>query len=52
MIATFLAPAIGYEATSKIALSAYNNETSLKDEVLKSGLISEEKFNKLINKSR
>ena len=51
MIATFLAPAIGYEATSKIALSAYNNETSLKDEVLKSGLISEEKFNKLINKS-
>ncbi|MDP7321974.1 MAG: class II fumarate hydratase [Bacteriovoracaceae bacterium] len=52
MIATFLAPAIGYEATSKIALSAYNNETSLKDEVLKAGLISEEKFNKLINKSR
>ncbi len=49
MMVTALAPHIGYDNAAKIAKSALKNGTTLKTETLKSGLIDEKKYHKIIN---
>ncbi len=49
MLVTALAPHIGYDNSSKIAKRALKNNTSLKEEALKSGLINEKDFDKIVD---
>jgi fumarate hydratase class II len=49
MLVTALAPKIGYDNASMIAKKAHKNGTSLKEEALKSGLVNEKEYNRLIN---
>ena len=49
MLVTALAPHIGYDNSAKIAKSALKNNTTLKEETLKTGLIDEKKYDKIIN---
>ena len=49
MLVTALSPKIGYDNAAKIAKNALKNKTTLKVEALKSGLISEKDYNKIVN---
>ena len=49
MLVTALTPKIGYDNAAKIAKKALKNKTTLKYETLKSGLINEKEYNKIIN---
>ena len=49
MLVTALAPHIGYDNSAKIAKSALKNNTTLKEEALKSGLINEKDYEKIID---
>ena len=49
MLVTALAPKIGYDHATKIAKTAHKNGTTLKTEVLKTGLISEREYDKILN---
>ena len=49
MLVTALAPHIGYDNSAKIAKKALNNNTTLKEEAIKSGLISEKDYNKIVD---
>jgi len=49
MLVTALAPKIGYDNAAKIAKSALKNKTSLKIEAIKSGLINEKDYNKIVD---
>ena len=49
MLVTALAPKIGYDNAAKIAKKALKNGTKLKEEAIKSGLISEKEYEKLID---
>ena len=49
MLVTALNPHIGYDNSAKIAKMAHTNNTSLKEEVIKSGLLSEKEFDKYVN---
>ena len=49
MLVTALAPKIGYDNATKIAKSAHKNNTTLRTEAIKSGLINEEEFYKIVN---
>ena len=49
MLITALAPKIGYDNAAKIAKSALKNKTTLKVEAVKTGLISEKDFNKIVD---
>ncbi len=49
MLVTALAPKIGYDKAAKIAKSALKNGTTLKSEALKSGLIDEKEYDKIVN---
>ena len=49
MLVTALAPHIGYDNAAKIAKKALKNNSKLKDEALKSGLINKEDYEKIIN---
>ncbi len=49
MLVTALAPKIGYDNAAKIAKSALKNKTTLKTEALKSGLIQEKDYDKIVN---
>ncbi len=49
MLVTALAPKIGYDNAAKIAKKALKNKTTLKAEALKSGLISEKDYNKIVD---
>ena len=48
MLVTALAPKIGYDAAAKIAKTAHKNGTTLKEEALKSGLVTAEEFDLLV----
>ncbi|WP_159593885.1 class II fumarate hydratase [Chelativorans xinjiangense] len=48
MLVTALAPAIGYDNAAKIAKTAHRQGTTLREEALKSGLVSEEDYDKLV----
>ena len=49
MLVTALTPKIGYDNAAKIAKRALKNKTTLKHETLKTGLISEKEYIKIIN---
>ena len=49
MLVTALAPKIGYDNAAKIAKLALKNKTTLKTEALKSGLINEKEYDKIVN---
>ena len=49
MLVTALNPHIGYENAAKIAKSAYNNGTSLKEEAINSGMLTGEEFDSWVN---
>ena len=49
MLVTALAPKIGYDNATKIAKNAHKNNTTLKTEAIKSGLVNEIEFTKIVN---
>ena len=49
MLVTALAPHIGYDKAAKIAKTALKNNTTLKKEALKTGLINEKDYNRIVN---
>ena len=49
MLVTALAPHIGYDKAAKIAKTALKNNTTLKKEALKTGLIKEKDYNRIVN---
>ena len=49
MLVTALSPKIGYDNAAKIAKNALKNKTTLKAEALKSGLINEKEYNKIVD---
>ena len=49
MLVTALNPHIGYENAAKIAKSAYNNGTSLREEAINSGMLTGEEFDSWVN---
>ncbi len=52
MLVTALAPRIGYDNAANIAKKALKNGTKLKVEVMKSGLIDQKEYDRLINPSK
>ncbi len=49
MLVTALAPYVGYDNAAKIAKNALKNNTTLKKEAIKTGLISEKDYNKIVD---
>ena len=49
MLVTALAPKIGYDNAAKIAKTALKKNTTLKEETLKSGLINEKDYDKIVD---
>ena len=49
MLVTALNPHIGYEKSAQIAKAAYKNGTSLKEEAIRLGFLTEKEFDRLIN---
>ena len=49
MLVTALAPIIGYDNAAKIAKNALKNNTKLKYEAIKSGLINEKDYDILVD---
>ena len=49
MLVTALAPHIGYDNAAKIAKTALKNNTTLKHEALKTGLINEKNYKKIVD---
>ena len=49
MLVTALAPKIGYDNAAKIAKKALKNNTKLKYEAVKTGLIKEKEYDKIVN---
>ncbi len=48
MLVTALAPKIGYDGAAKIAKTAHKNGTTLKEEALKSGLVTAAEFDAIV----
>jgi fumarate hydratase class II len=48
MLVTALAPKIGYDNAAKIAKTAHKNGTTLREEAVKLGLVTEEEFDALV----
>ena len=49
MLVTALAPQIGYDNAAKIAKTALKNGTTLKEEALKTKLINEKDFDRIVD---
>ena len=49
MLVTALAPKIGYDKAASIAKMAHKNGTTLKQEVIKAGLIEEKEYDKIMS---
>ena len=49
MLVTALAPHIGYDNAAKIAKSALKNKTTLKLEAIKTGLITDDEFDRIVD---
>ena len=49
MLVTALAPYIGYDNSANIAKTALKNKTTLKEEAIKTGLISEKDYNRIVD---
>ena len=52
MLVTALSPKIGYDNAAKIAKNALKNKTTLKAEAMKSGLINERDYNKIVDPNK
>jgi fumarate hydratase class II len=48
MLVTALAPKIGYDNAAKIAKTAHKNGTTLREETLATGLVTEEEYERLV----
>jgi fumarate hydratase class II len=48
MLVTALAPKIGYDAAAKIAKTAHKNGTTLKEEAVKTGLVTAQEFDAIV----
>jgi fumarate hydratase, class II len=48
MLVTALVPKIGYDAAAKIAKTAHKNGTTLKEEAVKSGLVTAAEFDRIV----
>ncbi len=49
MLVTALSPKLGYDNAAKIAKKAHKNGTTLKEEAIKSGLITEKEYKKIVD---
>ena len=49
MLVTALSPKLGYDNATKIAKKAHKNGTTLKEEAIKSGLITEKEYEKIVD---
>ena len=49
MLVTALSPKVGYDNAAKIAKKAYKNGTTLKEEAIKSGLINEKDYDRIVD---
>ena len=49
MLVTALAPKIGYDKAAELAKLAHKNNTTLKEEALKSGYVNEVEFDSLVD---
>ena len=49
MMVTALSPKVGYDNAAKIAKRAHKNGTTLKFEAIKSGLINEKEYQKIVD---
>ena len=49
MLVTALVPKVGYDNAAKIAKTALKNNTTIKHEALKSGLVGEKEYNKIVD---
>jgi len=49
MLVTALSPKVGYDNAAKIAKNAHKNGTTLKEESIKSGLITEKEYEKIVD---
>ena len=49
MLVTALAPKIGYDKAANIAKAAHKKGTTLREEVIKAGLINEKEYDKIMN---
>ena len=49
MLVTALAPKIGYDKAANIAKKALKNNTTLKNEIIKSGLMDEKEYQKIVD---
>ena len=52
MLVTALAPRIGYDNAANIAKKALKNNTKLKEEALKTGMISEKEYDKIVDPAK
>ena len=52
MLVTALAPEIGYDKAAAIAKAAHKNGTTLREEALKSGLVGEEDYDRLVDPAK
>jgi len=52
MLVTALAPAIGYDNAAAIAKAAHRNGSTLREEALKSGLVSEADYDRLVDPAK
>ena len=52
MLVTALSPKIGYDNAARIAKNALKNKTTLKAEAMKSGLINEKEYNKIVDPNK
>jgi fumarate hydratase class II len=48
MLVTALAPKVGYDNAAKIAKAAHKNGTTLREEALKTGLVTDEEFDRIV----
>ena len=48
MLVTALAPKIGYDNAAKIAKTAHKNGTTLKEEALATGLVTETEYDEIV----
>ena len=49
MLVTALSPKIGYDSAANIAKNALKNKTTLKIEAMKTGLITEKEYDKIVD---
>ena len=49
MLVTALSPKVGYDNAAKIAKKAHKNGTTLKEEAIKSGLITKKEYEKIVD---